>query len=69
MKGEVSCAMRKVQVEVTVDGDINKALYILRNKFNKEGLKNEITKNRFYEKPSETRRRKAMKLQRKYRSS
>jgi ribosomal protein S21 len=43
---------RKVQVEVTVDGDINKALYILRNKFNKEGLKNEITKNRFYEKPS-----------------
>ncbi len=59
--------MRKVQVSVTVDGDINKALYILRNKFNKEGLKNEITKNRFYEKPSEARRRKAMKLQRKFR--
>ncbi len=31
--------MRKIQVEVTVEGDINKALYILRNKFNKEGLK------------------------------
>ncbi len=60
---------RKVQVEVTVNGDINKALYILRNKFNKEGLKNEITRNRFYEKPSETRRRKTLKLQRKYRQS
>lgn len=39
-------------MEISVHGDLEKALKLLRRKIQKEGLTKEIKKRRFYEKPS-----------------
>ncbi|MGW8181841.1 MAG: 30S ribosomal protein S21 [bacterium] len=39
-------------MEISVHGDLEKALKLLRRKIQKEGLTKEIKKRRYYEKPS-----------------
>lgn len=45
--------------EVTVDHNIDKAMKILKRKLIKEGLFKELKSRRYYEKPSERRKRKS----------
>ncbi len=57
-------------MEVKVYGkDIEKALKILKRELQKEGLFNEIKRNRFYEKPSEKERRKQREARNKRRKA
>ena len=45
-------------VEVEVRDSLEKAMKILKQKMSKEGILQELKRRRFYEKPSERRRRK-----------
>ncbi|MBX7137306.1 MAG: 30S ribosomal protein S21 [Oligoflexia bacterium] len=45
-------------MEVTVDSNIEKAMKILKRKLIKEGLFKELKSRRYYEKPSERKKRK-----------
>ena len=49
------------------DGDINKAVKVLKRKLQQDGLFREIRNRKFYEKPSIKRRRKAKESQRRLR--
>jgi small subunit ribosomal protein S21 len=57
-KVEISEAHRQGAMEVTVDNNIEKALKILKRKLIKEGLFKELKLRRYYEKPSERKKRK-----------
>ena len=46
-------------MEVSVDSNIDKAMKILKRKLIKEGLFKELKSRRYYEKPSERRKRKS----------
>lgn len=51
-------------MEIRVDGDIEKALKLLKRKLQKEGVLKELKKRRYYEKPSvklKTKQREARK--------
>ncbi len=49
------------------DNDIEKALRVFKRQLQKSGLTNDIKKNRFYEKPSDKKKRKQKEAQRKQR--
>ncbi len=49
---------RGAALEVTVDSNIEKAMKILKRKLIKEGLFKELKMRRYYEKPSEKKKRK-----------
>lgn len=49
---------RAAAMEVTVDSNIEKAMKILKRKLIKEGLFKELKSRRYYEKPSERKKRK-----------
>ncbi len=55
---EVTEGPRVNALEVTVDHNIEKAMKILKRKLIKEGLFKELKMRRYYEKPSERRKRK-----------
>jgi len=55
---DVTDAPRTNALEVTVDHNIEKAMKILKRKLIKEGLFKELKMRRYYEKPSERRKRK-----------
>lgn len=58
-KGPVSETQKgPMALEVSVDNNIEKAMKILKRKLIKEGLFKELKLRRFYEKPSERRKRK-----------
>jgi len=46
-----------VEIKV-IDGDITKAMRVMKRKLQREGLFREMKKRRFYEKPSDKRKRK-----------
>lgn len=50
---------RGAALEVTVDRNVEKAMKILKRKLIKEGLFKELKMRRYYEKPSEKKKRKA----------
>lgn len=54
-------------MEVTVDQSIEKAMKILKRKLIKEGLFKELKSRRYYEKPSERKKRKSKESQKKIR--
>lgn len=57
-------------MEVRVDGDnINRAINQLKRKMANEGIFKELKKRRFYEKPSERRKRKIREAERRLRKS
>ena len=47
-----------MRVEV-LDGNIDQAIRVLKKKMNREGMFREMKKRKFFEKPSERRRRKS----------
>ena len=49
------------------DGDVNKAVKVLKRKLQQDGLFREMKTRRFYEKPSLKKRRKAKEAQRRLR--
>lgn len=52
-------------IEVTVqDGNVNRALSMLKRKMAAEGIYKELRKRRFYEKPSEERKRRNREAER-----
>jgi small subunit ribosomal protein S21 len=53
-----------MSIDVRVDGDVDKALKILKKKLQKEGLLKELKLKRFYEKPSVKKKRKQMEARR-----
>lgn len=55
---EVTEGPRGAALEVSVDNNIEKAMKILKRKLIKEGLFKELKLRRYYEKPSEKRKRK-----------
>lgn len=55
---DVTDAPRTNALEVTVDHNIEKAMKILKRKLIKEGLFKELKMRRYFEKPSERRKRK-----------
>ncbi|MFT7579036.1 MAG: small subunit ribosomal protein S21 [Myxococcota bacterium] len=57
-------------LEVRVEGDnINRAINQLKRKMANEGIYKELKKRRFYEKPSEKRKRKQREAERRLRKS
>jgi small subunit ribosomal protein S21 len=57
-------------MEVRVDGDnINRAINQLKRKMANEGIYKELKKRRFYEKPSEQRKRKEREAERRLRKA
>ncbi len=57
-------------MEVRVDGDnINRAINQLKRKMANEGIYKELKKRRFYEKPSEQRKRKEREAERRIRKA
>lgn len=57
-------------LEVRVDGDnINRAINQLKRKMANEGVYKELKKRRFYEKPSERRKRKEREAERRLRKA
>ena len=57
-------------MEVKVDGDnINRAINQLKRKMANEGIYKELKKRRFYEKPSERRKRKEREAERRLRKA
>ena len=50
--------MRTPALEVSVDSNVEKAMKILKRKLIKEGLFKELKSRRYYEKPSERKKRK-----------
>lgn len=57
-------------LEVRVEGDnINRAINQLKRKMANEGIYKELKKRRFYEKPSERRKRKQREAERRLRKS
>jgi len=54
-------------MEVLVDGPIDKAMKVLKRKLIKEGLFKELKARRYYEKPSERRKRKLKESMKKIR--
>ncbi len=57
-------------LEVKVDGDnINRAINQLKRKMANEGIYKELKKRRFYEKPSERRKRKQREAERRLRKA
>ncbi len=57
--------MLKSNLIVGVDNDIEKALQKLKRKSKKEGLTKDIKKHRFFEKPSDVRRKNMKKAEKK----
>lgn len=57
-KQEVADAPKGGALEVTVDHNIERAMKVLKRKLIKEGLFKELKMRRYYEKPSERRKRK-----------
>ncbi len=55
---ELTEAPRNAALEVAVDHNIEKAMKILKRKLIKEGVFKELKLRRYYEKPSEKRKRK-----------
>lgn len=55
---EITEGQRATALEVVVDHNIEKAMKILKRKLIKEGLFKELKMRRYYEKPSEKRKRK-----------
>lgn len=57
-----------MSVEITViDGNVEKAIKVLKRKLQQEGLFREMKQRRFYEKPSIKRKRKEKEAQRRLR--
>jgi len=54
-------------IEVEVRGDIEYAIRQLKKKLQMDGIKRELKRREYYEKPSEKRRRKRAEAQRKQR--
>ena len=54
-------------IEVEVRGDVEHAIRILKKKLQLDGMKKEIKRREFYEKPSAKRRRKTAESRRKLR--
>ena len=54
-------------IEVEVKGDIEHAIRILKKKLQLDGMKKELKRREFYEKPSAKRRRKSAESKRKLR--
>lgn len=60
----------RVPLEVRVDGDnINRAINQLKRKMANEGIFKELKKRRFYEKPSEQKKRKQREAERRLRKA
>ena len=64
---EVSDSPRSPALEVQVDHSIEKAMKILKRKLIKEGLFKELKMRRYYEKPSERKKRKHKETMKKLR--
>lgn len=61
---------RYTPLEVRVDGDnLNRAINQLKRKMANEGIYKELKKRRFYEKPSERRKRKRREAERRLRKA
>ena len=57
-------------LEVTIDGDnVERAIRILKRKIAEEGILRELKKRRYYEKPSERKKRKGREAVRRKRKS
>jgi len=54
-------------IEVEVKGDVEQAIRVLKKKLQLDGMKKELKRREFYEKPSARRRRKKAESQRKLR--
>ncbi len=54
-------------MEITVDSNLEKAMRVLKRKLIREGLFKELKARRFYEKPSEKKKRKSKEAQKKRR--
>lgn len=54
-------------IEVEVKGDIEQAIRLLKKKLQLDGMKKELKRREYYEKPSAKRRRKRAETQRKLR--
>jgi len=54
-------------IEVEVRGDIEQAIRLLKKKLQLDGMKKELKRREYYEKPSAKRRRKQAESQRKIR--
>ncbi|MBL7661335.1 30S ribosomal protein S21 [bacterium] len=54
-------------MEIIVDQNLEKAMRVLKRKLIREGLFKELKARRFYEKPSEKRKRKSKEAQKKKR--
>ncbi len=54
-------------IEVEVKGDIEQALRLLKKKLQLDGIKKELKRREYYEKPSAKRRRKQAEAKRKIR--
>ena len=54
-------------IEIIVDQNLEKAMRVLKRKLIREGLFKELKARRFYEKPSEKRKRKSKEAQKKKR--
>ena len=54
-------------IEVEVKGDIEQALRLLKKKLQLDGIKKELKRREYYEKPSARRRRKQAEAKRKLR--
>lgn len=57
-RNDAADAPRNSALEVSVDNNIDKAMKILKRKLIKEGLFKELKLRRYYEKPSERKKRK-----------
>jgi small subunit ribosomal protein S21 len=56
-------------ISVEVRGNIEKAIKVLKRKMDSEGLRRELRRRRFYEKPSVKRKRKALEARRRRQKS
>ena len=57
----------KEMIEIQVNGNIEKAMRVLKRKLIREGMFRELKARRFYEKPSEKRKRKSKEAHKKRR--
>lgn len=56
--------MRKPNIRVVVKGSVEKAIKIFKRKCDNAGIRKELKNRRYYEKPSDTRRKELRKAER-----
>jgi small subunit ribosomal protein S21 len=57
----------EIMIEIEVRGDIEQAIRLLKKKMQLDGMKKELKRREYYEKPSDKRRRKQAESKRKIR--